>query len=41
MWVRRVTELTGWEPLRISVDRAATEEELQVPLPAEPGPTAC
>ncbi|MBA2805979.1 SMI1/KNR4 family protein [Streptomyces sp. KM273126] len=35
MWVQRVIELTGWEPLGISVDWAAMEEELQVPLPAD------
>ncbi len=35
MWVQRVIELTGWEPLRISVDWAAMEEELQSPLPAD------
>ncbi|MFI5566157.1 SMI1/KNR4 family protein [Streptomyces sp. NPDC051740] len=28
-------ELTGWEPLGISVDWAAVEEELRVPLPAD------
>ncbi|MFF3788285.1 hypothetical protein ACFYY7_44850, partial [Streptomyces sp. NPDC001933] len=34
MWVQRVIELTGWEPLGISVDWAAIEGELGVPLPA-------
>lgn len=28
-------ELTDWEPLGISVARAATEEELRVPLPTD------
>jgi hypothetical protein len=35
MWVQRVIELTGWEPLGISVDWAAIEGELEVPLPAD------
>ena len=35
MWVQRVIELTGWEPLGISVDWAAIEGELGVPLPAD------
>ncbi|WP_225821467.1 SMI1/KNR4 family protein [Streptomyces naphthomycinicus] len=35
MWVQRVIELTGWEPLGISVDWAAIEEELGAPLPAD------
>ncbi len=35
MWVRHVIELTGWEPLGISVDWAAMEEELQFPLPTD------
>ncbi len=35
MWVQRVIELTGWEPLKISVDWAAIEGELGVPLPAD------
>lgn len=35
MWVQRVIELTGWEPLEISVDWAAIERELGVPLPAD------
>ncbi|MFI0507088.1 SMI1/KNR4 family protein [Streptomyces albogriseolus] len=34
-WVRRVIDLTGWEPLGLSVDWAAVEEELGVPLPAD------
>ncbi|MEU0684358.1 MULTISPECIES: SMI1/KNR4 family protein [Streptomyces] len=34
-WVRRVLDLTGWEPLGLSVDWAAVEEELGVPLPAD------
>jgi hypothetical protein len=35
MWVQRVIELSGWEPLGLSVDWAAMEEELQFPLPAD------
>lgn len=35
MWVRRVIELTGWEPLGVSVDWAAIEGELRSPLPAD------
>ncbi|MFF8027422.1 SMI1/KNR4 family protein [Streptomyces sp. NPDC007896] len=35
MWVQRVIELTGWEPLGISVDWAAIEGELWVPLPTD------
>ncbi|QUW81385.1 SMI1/KNR4 family protein [Streptomyces mirabilis] len=35
MWVQRVIELTGWEPLGISVDWAAIEGELGVPLPED------
>ncbi|WP_406315450.1 SMI1/KNR4 family protein [Streptomyces sp. NBC_00118] len=35
MWVQRVIDLTGWEPLGISVDWAAVEGELGVPLPAD------
>ncbi|MFH8680658.1 SMI1/KNR4 family protein [Streptomyces lydicus] len=35
MWVRRVIELTGWEPLGLSVDWAAIEGELGIPLPAD------
>lgn len=35
MWVRRVIELTGWQPLGLSVDWAAIEGELGVPLPAD------
>ncbi|RZB13558.1 SMI1/KNR4 family protein [Streptomyces sp. F001] len=35
MWVQRVIELTGWEPLGISVDWAAIEGEPGVPLPAD------
>lgn len=35
MWVQRVIELTGWEPLGISVGWAAIEGELGVPLPAD------
>ncbi|GHB47416.1 hypothetical protein GCM10010377_42740 [Streptomyces viridiviolaceus] len=35
MWVQRVIELTGWEPLGFSVDWAAIEGELGVPLPAD------
>lgn len=35
MWVQRVIELTGWEPLGICVDWAAIEGELGVPLPAD------
>ncbi|MEV5398970.1 SMI1/KNR4 family protein [Streptomyces cellulosae] len=34
-WVRRLIELAGWEPLGLSVDWAAVEEELGVPLPAD------
>ncbi|MGW5510241.1 SMI1/KNR4 family protein [Streptomyces albogriseolus] len=34
-WVRRVLDLTGWEPLGLSVDWATVEEELGVPLPAD------
>lgn len=34
-WVRRVIGLAGWEPLGISVDWAAIEGELGVPLPAD------
>ncbi|GAA2461980.1 SMI1/KNR4 family protein [Streptomyces lavendulocolor] len=34
-WVQRVIELTGWEPLGISVDWPALEGELGVPLPAD------
>ncbi|MFV2117195.1 SMI1/KNR4 family protein [Streptomyces sp. Act-28] len=34
-WVQRVIGLTGWEPLGISVDWAAIERELEVPLPAD------
>ncbi|MBH5335339.1 SMI1/KNR4 family protein [Streptomyces pactum] len=35
MWVRRVIELTGWEPLGLSVDWPAIEGELGFPLPAD------
>lgn len=35
MWVERVIELTGWEPLGISEDWAAVEEELGAPLPPD------
>lgn len=35
IWVERVIELTGWEPLGISVDWAAIEAELRVPLPTD------
>ncbi|UFR06849.1 SMI1/KNR4 family protein [Streptomyces sp. Go40/10] len=35
MWVQRVIELTGWEPLGIPVDWAAIEGELRTPLPAD------
>ncbi|MFF8313238.1 SMI1/KNR4 family protein [Streptomyces lydicus] len=35
MWVQRVIELTGWEPLGICVDWTAIEAELGVPLPAD------
>ncbi|MFH8370340.1 SMI1/KNR4 family protein [Streptomyces sp. NPDC018031] len=35
MWAQRVIELSGWEPLGISVDWAAVEEELRIPLPAD------
>ncbi|MEU5241982.1 SMI1/KNR4 family protein [Streptomyces lydicus] len=35
LWVQRVIELSGWEPLGISVDWAAIEGELGVPLPAD------
>jgi hypothetical protein len=35
MWVQRVIELTGWEPLGISVDWAAFEGEPGVRLPAD------
>ncbi|MFE1262553.1 SMI1/KNR4 family protein [Streptomyces albogriseolus] len=34
-WVRRVLDLTGWEPLGLSVGWATVEEELGVPLPAD------
>ncbi|MFD5378668.1 SMI1/KNR4 family protein [Streptomyces griseoincarnatus] len=34
-WVRRVLDLTGWEPLGLPVDWATVEEELGVPLPAD------
>ncbi|MET8896531.1 SMI1/KNR4 family protein [Streptomyces albogriseolus] len=34
-WVRRVIDLTGWEPLGLTVDWAAVEGELGVPLPAD------
>ncbi|MFG2334776.1 SMI1/KNR4 family protein [Streptomyces sp. NPDC048604] len=33
--MQRVIELTGWEPLGLSVDWTAMEEELQCPLPAD------
>ena len=33
--VRRLIDLAGWEPLGLSVDWAAVEEELGVPLPAD------
>lgn len=35
MWVQRVIEPTGWEPLGISVDWAGIEGELGVPLPTD------
>ncbi|MFE9698249.1 SMI1/KNR4 family protein [Streptomyces sp. NPDC006270] len=35
MWVQRVIEPTGWEPLGVSVDWAAIEAELGVPLPED------
>ncbi|MFJ9855245.1 SMI1/KNR4 family protein [Streptomyces sp. NPDC101150] len=35
MWVQRVIELAGWEPLGICVEWVAIEGELGVPLPAD------
>ncbi|MFJ2026906.1 SMI1/KNR4 family protein [Streptomyces sp. NPDC087897] len=35
MWVQRVIDATGWEPLGLSVDWATVEGELGVPLPAD------
>ncbi|MBH5337454.1 SMI1/KNR4 family protein [Streptomyces pactum] len=35
MWVQRVIELTGWEPLGISIDWEAIEGELGAALPAD------
>ncbi|MFE1437331.1 SMI1/KNR4 family protein [Streptomyces sp. NPDC058739] len=35
MWVQRLIELTGWEPLGIPGDWAAIEGELSVPLPED------
>ncbi|MFF0557888.1 SMI1/KNR4 family protein [Streptomyces sp. NPDC004266] len=35
MWVQRLLEFTGWEPSAHSVDWAAVEEELRVPLPPD------
>ncbi|MFG3105492.1 SMI1/KNR4 family protein [Streptomyces tendae] len=35
MWVQRLIDLTGWEPLGLSVDWETVEGELQVPLPAD------
>ncbi|MGA5515266.1 SMI1/KNR4 family protein [Streptomyces pseudogriseolus] len=34
-WVRRVIDLTGWEPLGLTIDWAAVEGELGVPLPED------
>lgn len=35
MWVQRLVESTGWEPLRLSVDWEAIEGELRAPPPAD------
>lgn len=35
MWVQRIFEFTGWEPSARSVDWAAVEEELRIPLPVD------
>ncbi|MFG3505310.1 SMI1/KNR4 family protein [Streptomyces sp. NPDC047821] len=35
MWVRRLIELTDWEPLDLTVDWESIERELQLPLPAD------
>lgn len=35
MWVQRVVELTGWEPLEMSVDWEGIEGGLRFPLPVD------